>query len=74
MEETFEDAGHRVEVSVVVEVGEGVDLVQEALLEGVDVILKHAKNASEFLSLRKLLEYIVQMIVHGVLIRKERIC
>ena len=44
MEETFEDAGHRVEVSVVVEVGKGVDLVQEALLEGVDVILKHAIN------------------------------
>ena len=39
VEETFEDAGHRVEVSVVVELGEGVDVVQEVLLEGVDVVL-----------------------------------
>ena len=46
VEETFEDAGHRVEVSVVVELGEGVDLVQEVLLEGVDVVLKHAINVS----------------------------
>ena len=46
VEETFEDAGHGVEVSVVVEVGKGVDIVQEVLLEGVDVVLKHAINVS----------------------------
>ena len=46
VEETFEDAGHRVEVSVVVELGEGVDVVQEVLLEAVDVVLKHAINVS----------------------------
>ena len=42
MEEAFEDAGNGVKMSVVVELDEGVVPVQEDLLEGVDVVLKHA--------------------------------
>ena len=42
MEEAFEDARHRIEMSVIHQAGKGVLLVQKTLLESVNVILQHS--------------------------------
>ena len=41
VEEAFEDARHRIEMSVVHQAGKGVLLIQKTLLESVNVILQH---------------------------------